>query len=154
LDTINAWDPELHEAIIDTNIVYFEMSYEESVSYFKCLENLEKIRRTNGPSPASLLVDNQKSKFVTSIVGKSSKNHKESIMLCQYWEKNNYNTADCRAVYKLKQRKKARFVAKSGPAQKEFFGLPFRRNLCIQTAVKALKDYKQQDEGIWFVHLQ
>jgi hypothetical protein len=53
----------------------WEMSYEESVSYFKRLENLEKIRRTNGPYPSSLPVDNKKS--VTSSVGKSSKNHKD-----------------------------------------------------------------------------
>jgi hypothetical protein len=46
------------------------MSYEELLSYFKCLENLEKIRRINGPSPATLPVDNEKS--VTSSVGKSS----------------------------------------------------------------------------------
>jgi hypothetical protein len=56
----------------------FEISYEESVSYFKSLENLEKIRRTNGPNPSSLPVDNKKP--VTSSVGKSSKHHKGSIM--------------------------------------------------------------------------
>jgi hypothetical protein len=44
-------------AIIDI----FEMTYEESVSYFKRLENLEKIRCTNGPNPSSLSVDNKKS---------------------------------------------------------------------------------------------
>jgi hypothetical protein len=43
--------------------------HEESVSYFKRLENLEKIRRTNGPNPFSLPVDNKKS--VTSSVIKS-----------------------------------------------------------------------------------
>jgi hypothetical protein len=60
--------------MVNANIDIFEMSYEESVSYFKRLENLEKIRRTNGPNPSSLPVDNKKS--VTSSVGKSSKNHK------------------------------------------------------------------------------
>jgi hypothetical protein len=63
-------------AIIDI----FEISYEESVSYFKRLENLEKIRRTNGHNPSSLPVDIKKS--VTSCVGKSSKNHKGSKMWC------------------------------------------------------------------------
>jgi hypothetical protein len=29
------------------------------VFYFKRLENLEKIRRTNGPNPSSLPVDNK-----------------------------------------------------------------------------------------------
>jgi hypothetical protein len=51
--------PEWHEATVNANIDIFEMSYEESVSHFKCLENLEKIRRTNGPNPSSLPVDNK-----------------------------------------------------------------------------------------------
>jgi hypothetical protein len=50
--------PERHEAIVNANIDIFEMSYEESVCYFKRLENLEKIRRANGPNPSSLPVDN------------------------------------------------------------------------------------------------
>jgi hypothetical protein len=53
-------DPEWHEAMINANIEIFEMSYEEYVSYFKRLENLEKIRRTNGPNPSSLPVNNNK----------------------------------------------------------------------------------------------
>jgi uncharacterized protein YdeI (YjbR/CyaY-like superfamily) len=53
-DQAKAWDPEWLEAMVNTNIEIFEMSYEESVSYFKCLENLENIRRTNGPNPYSL----------------------------------------------------------------------------------------------------
>jgi hypothetical protein len=59
--------------MVDENIDIFEMSYEESVSYFKRLENLEKIRLTNGSNPFSLLVDNKKRVPVTSSVGKSSK---------------------------------------------------------------------------------
>jgi hypothetical protein len=56
LDQAKARDPELHEAMADANIDIFGMSYEESVSYFKYLENLEKIRRTtNGPNLSSLL---------------------------------------------------------------------------------------------------
>jgi hypothetical protein len=46
--------PKWHEAMINANIEIFEMTYEESVSYFKRLENLEKIRCTNGPNPSSL----------------------------------------------------------------------------------------------------
>jgi hypothetical protein len=57
LDQFKAVDPEWHEAMINANIDIFEMSYEESVSYFRRLENLEKIRRTNGPNPSSLPVD-------------------------------------------------------------------------------------------------
>jgi hypothetical protein len=45
--------PEWHEAMVNANIDIFEMSYEESVSYFKHLENLEKIRRTNSLNPSS-----------------------------------------------------------------------------------------------------
>jgi hypothetical protein len=71
LDKAKAWDPEWHESMVNANIDIFEMSYEESVSYFKRLENLEKIRRINGPIPSSLQVDNKKP--VTSSVGKSSK---------------------------------------------------------------------------------
>jgi hypothetical protein len=52
--------PERHEAMVNSNIDIFETSYEESVSYFRRLENLEKIRRTNGPNPSSLPVDNDK----------------------------------------------------------------------------------------------
>jgi hypothetical protein len=93
------------------------MSYEESVSYFKRLENLENIRRTNGPNLSSLPVDNKKRVSVTSSVGKSSKNHKWSYLWCHYCDKNNHNTADCRAIAKFKQQKKARFEAKTGPGK-------------------------------------
>jgi hypothetical protein len=59
IDQTKALYPERHEAMVNSNIDIFEMSYEEYVSYFKRLENLEKIRRTNGPSPASLPADNK-----------------------------------------------------------------------------------------------
>jgi hypothetical protein len=59
LDQAKARYPEWHEAMVNANIDIFEMSYEEYVSYFKHLENLEKIRRTNGPNPSSLPVDNK-----------------------------------------------------------------------------------------------
>jgi hypothetical protein len=61
--------PEWHEEMVNTNIDNFEISYEESVSYFKHLENLEKIRSSNGPNPSSLAVDNNKSVSVTISVG-------------------------------------------------------------------------------------
>jgi hypothetical protein len=51
--------PEWHESMVNSNIDIFEMTYEESVSYFKHLENLENIRCTNGPNPSSLPVDNK-----------------------------------------------------------------------------------------------
>jgi hypothetical protein len=71
--------PEWQEAMVNTNIDIFEMTYEESVSYFKHLDKLEKIRRTNGPNPSSLPVDNKKS--VTNSVGKSSKNVQHVVSL-------------------------------------------------------------------------
>jgi hypothetical protein len=116
LDQTKARDPEWHEAMVNANIDIFKISYEESVSYFMRLENLEKIRHTNGPNPSSLPVDNKKS--VTSSVGKSSKNHKGSNMWCHYCDKNNHNTADCRAIAKFKQQKKAHFEDKAGPKKK------------------------------------
>jgi hypothetical protein len=51
--------PEWHGAMVNANIDIFEVTYKESVSYFKHLENLEKIRRTNGTNPSSLPVDNK-----------------------------------------------------------------------------------------------
>jgi hypothetical protein len=51
--------PEWYESMVNANIDIFEMTYEESVSYFKRLENLGKIRHTNGPNPSSLPVDNK-----------------------------------------------------------------------------------------------
>jgi hypothetical protein len=123
--------PEWHEAMVNANIDIFEMSYEESVSYFKHLENLKKIRRTNGPNPPSLPVDNKKSVTVTSSVGKSSKNHKGSNMWCHYCEKNNHNTADCRAIAKFKQHKnnKAWLEAKAGPGKKSLAFSSFSKKL-------------------------
>jgi hypothetical protein len=104
--------------MVNANIENFEISYEESVSYFKSLENLERIRHTNGTNPSSLPVDKKKIVSVTSIVGKSSKNHKGSNMWCHYCDKNNHNTADCRAIAKFKQQKKYCFEAKAGPGKK------------------------------------
>jgi hypothetical protein len=60
LDQAKAMDPEWYEAMVNANIDIFEMSYEESLFYFKRLENLEKIKCTNGPNPSSLPVDNMK----------------------------------------------------------------------------------------------
>jgi hypothetical protein len=54
LDQVKARNPEWHEAMVNANIDIFEMSYEESVSYFKCLENLETIRHTNSCNHSSL----------------------------------------------------------------------------------------------------
>jgi hypothetical protein len=133
LDQVKAWDPEWNEAMVNANIDIFEMSYEESLSYFKHLENLEKIRCTNGPYPSSLPVYNKKS--VTSSVCKSSKNHKGSNMWCHYCDKNNHNTADCRAIVKFKQQKKnkACFEAKAGPGKKS---LAFLVQLEVINALK------------------
>jgi hypothetical protein len=58
LDQDKAIDPEWHELMVNVSIDFFEMSYEESVSYFKRLENLE-IRLISGLSLATLPVDNK-----------------------------------------------------------------------------------------------
>jgi hypothetical protein len=60
LNQAKARYPEWHEAMVNANIDIFEMTYEESVSYFKGLENLKMIRHTNGPNSSSLPVDNKK----------------------------------------------------------------------------------------------
>jgi hypothetical protein len=128
LDQAKARDSEWHEAMVNANIDIFEMSHEESMSYFKILENLENIKRTNGPNLSSLPVDIKKS--VTSSVGKPSNNYKGSNMWCHYCDKNNHNTADCRAISKFKQQKKnkACFEAKAEPGKKSLWP-PFSKKL-------------------------
>jgi hypothetical protein len=54
LDQAKARYPEWHKVTVNANIDIIEMTYEESVSYFKLLENLEKIKRTNDPNTSSL----------------------------------------------------------------------------------------------------
>jgi hypothetical protein len=78
--------------MVSANIDIFEMSYEESVTYFKQLEKLEKIRRKNSPNPSSLPVVDKKS--ATSSESKPSKNHKGSNMWCHYCDNNNHNKAE------------------------------------------------------------
>jgi hypothetical protein len=100
--------------MVNANIDIFEMSDEESVSSIKCLENLEKIRRTtNGPDPATLPVVNKKG-FILPVnnVGKPSKNHKGSNMWCHYCDKNNHNMTACRGMAKFKQQKRTRLASK------------------------------------------
>jgi hypothetical protein len=50
--------PEWHEAMVSAKVDVLEMNYEEAISYFIRLEKLEKIRHTNGTTPA-LAVDNK-----------------------------------------------------------------------------------------------
>jgi hypothetical protein len=88
--------------MFNSNIDIFKMSYEESVSYFKNLQNLEKIRHINSASPSTLPIDNQKGISVTSSVSKSSRNPKASKMWCHYCDKSKQNSADCRAIIKFK----------------------------------------------------
>jgi hypothetical protein len=97
--------------MVNVKIDIFEMSYGESLSNFKRLENLEKIRRTNGPNPSSLSLEINISTSVTISVDKSSKNHKgSSNMWCHYCDKNNHNTADFRAIAKFKKAEKKSFA--------------------------------------------
>jgi hypothetical protein len=138
--------PERNELMVNANIDTFEMSYEESVSYFKHLENLENTRRTNGTNPSSLPVDNKKS--VTSSVGKSSKNHKGSNMWCHYCDKNNHNKSDCRAIVKCKQHKKACFEAKARTRKKSLAFLfeeinALKRQLKLEKTASSKKRNKE-----------
>jgi hypothetical protein len=109
---------EWHQAIVHANIDIFEMSCEVSISYFKRLKNLEKIRRIINPDLSTVPVDYKKS--VISIVGKSSKNLKGSNVWCHCCDKNNYNRADCREISKFKNQKNSCFEAKSGPGKNSF----------------------------------
>jgi hypothetical protein len=129
LDQAKAVDPKWYEATVNANIYIFEMSYEQSLSYFKNLENLEKIRRTNSPNPSSIPVDNKKSASVTSSVGKSSKNHEGSNMWCHYCDKNNHNTADCRKSAKFKSRKRLALKPKLDPERILWPSLFFSKKL-------------------------
>jgi hypothetical protein len=124
--------------MVNSNNDIFEIFYEESVSYFKHLENLEKIRHTNSPNPSSLPVDNKKS--VTSSVGKYSKNHKGSNMWCYDCDKNNHNTADCREIAKFKQQKKnkACFEDKDGNGKK-YLALLFEEINALKRELKPEK---------------
>jgi hypothetical protein len=106
--------PEWHEAVVSANIDIFEMNYEEAIAYFIRLENLEKIRRTNGLASA-VAVDNKK--LITSSVG-VGKNNKSSNVWCHYCDKANHNTANCKAIMRDKQHKKAKSEAKAVPGKK------------------------------------
>jgi hypothetical protein len=97
------------------------------------LENLEKIRRTSGPNPATLELDSKK--YITSSVGKSSKNSKESSMWCHNHKK--HNTADCGAISRFKWQKKACSEAKAGIGMK---ALAF---LSLFEVINALKRHVQ-----------
>jgi hypothetical protein len=99
--------------MVNANIDIFKMSYEESVSYFNRLENLEKIRRTNGQNPSSLPVYYKKS--VTSSLEKSLNNTKGSKMWYPYCDKNNHNKADCKAIAKFNSRKRLALKPKLDP---------------------------------------
>jgi hypothetical protein len=115
LDQTKASYPEWHEAVVDTNIDNFQMSDKESVCYFRSLENLEKIRRTNGLDPATLPVDYKKTTSVTCSVYKSSKNHKGLNTWCHFCDKNNHCKDDYRAIAKFKQQKRFALKPKLDP---------------------------------------
>jgi hypothetical protein len=106
--------------MFNANIEIFEMSHEEYVCYFKRLENLEKIRRTNDPNLSSLPVDSKKIISVTSGAGKSSKNHKGSNMWCHHCDKNKRDTNDCRVIVKFQKQRKVFFEVKAGLRKNSF----------------------------------
>jgi hypothetical protein len=61
-------------------------------------------------------------------------------MRCHYCNKNNHNTADCRAIAKFKQQKKnkARFEAKAGPGKKSLDFI-FEENNALKRQLKPEK---------------
>jgi hypothetical protein len=62
-------------------------------------------------------------------------------MWCQYCDKNNHNTADYRAIAKVKQQKKACFGAKSGPRKKSLaFVFLFKEMNALKSQLKPVKD--------------
>jgi hypothetical protein len=150
LDLSKALDPELHESMVNSDIKIFEKSFEESVSYFKLLENLEKIRHTNCPDPSTLPVYDRKSVTITSSVVKSSKDDKSSNMWWHYCDKKNCNTADCRAIGKLKLQKKALFEAKSAP-EKNSLAFLFEeiKSLKKQFKLKRTERSKKSTKKSW-----
>jgi hypothetical protein len=79
LDQAKTVDLEWHEAMVNANIDILKMTCEESVSYFKRLENLEKIRRTNGPNPSSPPLDNKKSVNVKGLALKPKLDPERSL---------------------------------------------------------------------------
>jgi hypothetical protein len=101
--------------MFNARIDIFEISHEESVSYFTHVENLEKIRHTNGPCPVSLPIENKETVSFTSSVSKSSKNHKAFNMWCLYCDENN-----SRASTKFKQQTNTLVKVKAGPGKKSF----------------------------------
>jgi hypothetical protein len=108
--------------MVNAKIDIFGMPFEESSFYSKRFENLETIRYNN--NPVTLPVDKKKPITVTSNVGKYSKNPKYSDTWYHNHDKNNHNTADCRAMDKIKQQKKAHFETKSGLRKKYLISLP------------------------------
>jgi hypothetical protein len=108
---IKAEAPEWPEVMVNGNIDIFEISYEEFMSFFKRLENLEKIRRTNSPNPSSPSVEYETEKLLSCGVGRSSKNLKGSNMWCHYFDKNNHKTT----VKHYKSRKRLALKPKLDP---------------------------------------
>jgi hypothetical protein len=66
--------------MVSSNVNIFEMDYEATISYFICLENLDKIQHTYGAAPAEVL-DNNLS-FTSSVgVGPARKKYKVVSLL-------------------------------------------------------------------------
>jgi hypothetical protein len=87
------------------------MDYESEILYFICLENLVKIRRTNGPAPT--VAEDNNTSLTSSVCGGNVKKKQKTKMWCHYCDKNNHNTADCREITKAKMHKKAKHGTKA-----------------------------------------
>jgi hypothetical protein len=106
--------PNWHEAMISANIDIFEMDYEAAISYFMQLENLDKIRCTNGPTVA---VDNN-IPLLSSVGLVVAKKKQKSKLWCHFCDKTNHNTAECQEIAKAKQHKKAQHETKAVPGKR------------------------------------
>jgi hypothetical protein len=67
-------------------------------------------------------------------------------MWCYYCDKNSHNTADCRAIAKFKQQKKARFEAKAEPGKKSLAFL-FEEINALKKQLKPEKIASSKKEG-------
>ena len=91
---------------------------------------------------APLPVDNKKT--VSSSVGRS----KVSNLWCHYCERNNHNTADCRAIAKMKQQKKVRFETKAAPERKSLAFLFEEINALKRQLKPVTKNKKRKAESL------
>jgi hypothetical protein len=107
------------------------MDYEAAILYFICLEDLNRICRTNGPAP-TVAIDNNSS--LTSSVGISDIRKKQKTKIwSHYCDKKSHNTADCREIAKAQQHIKAQHGSK-GFWEKRLYPFFLRRSTPLRNS--------------------